>query len=76
MKRLAAVALLALAPALGFAQSTWILEPTHTHASQPRGFPAPRPRPNVASTPVRIVNRCVRRSIPTGVHARAVERPW
>jgi polyisoprenoid-binding protein YceI len=33
MKRLAAVALLALAPALGFAQSTWILEPNHTHSS-------------------------------------------
>jgi polyisoprenoid-binding protein YceI len=33
MKRLAAVALLALAPALGLAQSTWIIEPNHTHSS-------------------------------------------
>jgi polyisoprenoid-binding protein YceI len=33
MKRLAAVALVALAPALGLAQSTWILEPNHTHSS-------------------------------------------
>ena len=33
MKRLLALAVALAAPAVSFAQSTWILEPTHTHSS-------------------------------------------